>query len=260
MLRTLRRIDRTASLETIAPVHGLDGLAVMADLADERILDVIHEIRGENPEYQMMKAALGHGDTFIDAGANFGTFSLLASRLVGQSGRVLAIEPQPRLAGFIAQSIRLSKAENVSIVEAVAGASEGRTNLLVPVDDTGRAGIFPAFSGRGRHETIRREVVTLDSLESEIPRSGRVFIKIDVEGSELAVLEGAGRLVAARKPVILVELNPWSAQAAGRTTSELLDKLTDLGYRTFSTTTSFPKQIQLNEIPLDRQTNLLATT
>ena len=259
LLRSIRGLSRLAGLDTVAQVRGIDRLTVLADFADERILEVVHEIRGENPEYAMMRAILCKGDTFIDVGANFGTFSLLASRRVGPEGKVIAIEPQPRLAGLIRKSVELSEVANARVIEAAIGSAPGVVTLLVPSNDTGRAGIFPAFSGKGSHEGVQREVLTLDSLAAEIPRGGRVFMKIDVEGSELAVLDGATEIVSTRKPVILVELNPWSARAAGRTTSDLLDKLDNLGYRSFSTTTSFPKHLQRSEIPLDRQTNLLAT-
>ena len=78
LLRTLKSLGST----TKARIRGIDGLTVVTDFADERILEVIHEIRGENPEYRVMRSLLSPGGTFVDVGANFGTFSLLASRQV----------------------------------------------------------------------------------------------------------------------------------------------------------------------------------
>ena len=103
------------------------------------------------------------------------------------------------------------------------------------------------------------EVATLDSIVSREALGGRLFIKIDVEGSELRVLAGGKQIISARKPVIMVELNPWSARAAEGSTSALIDMLVQLGYRSFSTTTLFPRQLQRTEIPLEGQHNLLAT-
>jgi FkbM family methyltransferase len=258
MLRALRRLSRMTGRSTIAPVHGIDGLVVLADFADERVLDVIHEIRGENPEYRVMQALLGEGDTFVDAGANYGTFSLLASRLVGNEGHVIAIEPQPRLCKGISETVRLSQAGNVTVMELALGAAPGSATLLVPADDTGRSGIFPAFSGKGQHDAVSVEVVTLDSILSEQALGGRLLIKIDVEGSELRVLAGARQTITTQKPILMVELNPWSARAANGSTSALIALLVNLGYRHFSTTTLFPRQLQSGEIPLEGQHDLLA--
>lgn len=258
MLRALRRLSRITDKSTVAPVRGIDGLVVLADFADERVLEVIHEIRGENPEYQVMRALLRSGDTFVDVGANYGTFSLLASRIVGSGGRVIAVEPQPALCAGISESLRLSHASNVAIHQIALGAAPGTATLLVPADDTGRSGMFPAFSGKGRHSSVPVEVITLDSLLSEHAISGRLFIKIDVEGSELRVLAGARRMITAHEPVMMVELNPWSAAAANGSTSALVDMLATLGYRKFSTATSFPRQLQRSDLPMEGQHNLLA--
>ena len=258
MLRALRRLSRMTGRSTIAPVHGIDGLVVLADFADERVLEVIHEIRGENPEYRVMKALLAQGDTFVDAGANYGTFSLLASRLVGNEGRVIAIEPQPRLCRSISESVGLSQAGNVTVMELALGAAPGSATLLVPADDTGRSGFFPAFSGKGHHDAVPVEVITLDSILSRQPHGGRLFIKIDVEGSELRALAGARQTITTQKPILMVELNPWSARAAEGSTSALVALLVNLGYRHFSTTTLFPTQLPSGEIPLEGQHNLLA--
>lgn len=259
LLRALRRLSRIMGGSTVAPVRGIDGLIVLTDFADERVLEVIHEIRGENPEYRVMQALLRGGDTFVDAGANYGTFSLLASRLVGSDGRVIAVEPQPALCAGIAESLRLSNAGNVTVMQTALGAAPGSATLLVPADDTGRSGLFPAFSGKGRHDSVSVGVVTLDSIFAGQTSNGRLFIKIDVEGSELRVLAGAKQIISAHKPVIMVELNPWSARAADGSTSALIDMLANLGYRSFSTTTLFPKQLQKSDIPLEGQHNLLAT-
>ena len=259
LLRALRRLSRSTGRSTVAPIRGIDGLVVLTDFADERVLEVIHEIRGENPEYPVMQVLLREGDTFVDVGANYGTFSLLASRLVGTEGRVIAVEPQPSLCAGLSESLRLSHAGNVQVMKLALGAAPGSATLLVPADDTGRSGMFPAFSGRGRHETVSVEVVTLDSIIAGQTLTGRLFIKIDVEGSELRVLAGAKQAIAAHKPVIMVELNPWSARAADGSTSALIDMLVNLGYRSFSTTTLFPRQLQRGDIPLEGQHNLLAT-
>jgi FkbM family methyltransferase len=258
LLRVLRRISHATGLGSVVPIHGIDGLVVYADFNDERILDVIHEIRGENPEYRVMSQLLKPGDTFIDIGANFGTFSLLASRLVGDNGKVIAIEPQPRLADLISKSLKASEVMNCEIIRAACGSEPGTAELLIPLDDSGRAGMFAGFSGRWRHERVSAGVIMLDDLVDSVSSSSAVMLKIDVEGSEFNVVEGGRRLIESTRPSLLIEMNPWTAGAAGRSPSELLGLLQSLGYQRFVTMESFPHELDLGEIDLERQSNVLS--
>lgn len=258
VLRLLRQASRLAGRSTVARIRGIGDLVVVADFADQRILDVIHEIRGENTEYRVLSALLSEGDTFIDVGANFGTFSLLAARMVGAAGSVVAIEPQPRLAGFIAESITLSGINNCEIRQVACANNAVETTLLVPSDDSGRAGLFAAFSGRAAHQRVTVKTATLDSVIEGVSCPGRMLIKIDVEGSEFGVLDGARATIRSRRPTLLIEINPWSASAAGRTTADLLDVLQNLGYRSFATARSFPEKAGPSSIPLNSQGNIVA--
>jgi FkbM family methyltransferase len=255
LLRLIRDASSMVGTSTIARVHGIDGLTVVTDFADERVLEVIHEIRGENPEYRVMKALLSEGGTFVDVGANFGTFSLLASRLVGKSGKVIAIEPQERLASLIEESAGLSGATNIEVHRVACGSVNGEKELLIPEDDSGRAGFFAGFSGRKKHVAQRVPVTTLDWMLRDTPAERSYVIKIDVEGSEMEVLTGAAQIIESRKPPIIIELNPWSFAAAGTTTRKVVDRLASLGYNRFSESSSYPASV---EIPMDKQVNIIA--
>ena len=259
MLRLLKRASSLAGTSTIARIKGIDGLTVVTDFADERVLEVIHEIRGENPEYAVLKGLLSEGDTFVDVGANFGTFSLLASRIVGATGRVIAIEPQPELASMIRESLLLSHVSNCEVHQIASGAELGEASLLVPRDDSGRAGFFPAFSGKASHQSMTVPVGTLDAMLTGNSRPGKLVIKIDVEGSEIDVLNGGAETIHDRRPAILIELNPWSARAAGRTPRDVVAALESFGYSTFATAESWPRTIDSQALPFDRQLNLVAT-
>jgi hypothetical protein len=97
-------------------------------------------------------------------------------------------------------------------------------------------------------------VELLESIEG----ARRMLLKVDVEGSEFDVLEGARKIIAARRPAIMIEINQWSASSAGKSPGELLDLLTALGYKSFATSQSFPATLDISQIDLSKQTNVLA--
>jgi FkbM family methyltransferase len=258
MLRMLRNASSLAGASTIARIRGIDGLTAVTDFADERVLDVIHEIRGENPEYGVMKSLLSEGATFVDVGANFGTFSLLASRLVGPFGNVIAVEPQERLAALVEESLMLSEVHNCKVERVACGSAAGARTLFVPADDSGRAGFFEGFSGRAGHSAQQVQVTTLDALLGQHRVSGQLMIKIDVEGSETDVLDGAEATIRTLNPSIIVDLNPWRAVAAVHAPKEIIDRLTSYGYSSFTTAESYPQLSDPRDLRLDRQSNLIA--
>ena len=256
LLRVIRKASSMFRASTIARVRGINGLLVVTDFADERVLDVIHEIRGENAEYIVMKALLTEGSTFVDVGANFGTFSLLASQLVGKNGRVIAIEPQLRLVQFIRESIGLSGITNCVVLQSAVSREKGTREFFIPAGDSGRAGFFKSFSGQHQHESTRVPVDTLASLVGDI--SGSIVVKIDVEGSEMRVLDGANEFIREHRPKIIIEINPSSAAASGVSPVEIVNRLAMLGYDSFSTAESFPAAVPRDSLPLTRQFNLVS--
>lgn len=150
------------------------------------------------------------GDTVIDIGANLGYYTILAADLVSQSGRVVAIEPNPEVFRRLSSSV------------AVNGFS-GRVEVLnIALADAGMSGKAPFFVPRGEpkngrfirsHENQERLRKTGDVFEVELgsldpDRFERVdFIKIDVEGAELAVLRHLRPIMDQFQPKIVCEVN-----------------------------------------------------
>lgn len=258
LLRLLRGISSMFGLDPVIPIRATADDTLVVDFSDDRILEVLYEIRRENAEYRVMTALLKPGDAFIDVGANYGTFSIIASRIVGDEGRVIAIEPQAELASCIRESLRLSGIANVEVIESGAGREPGTVTLLVPTNDTGRAGTKSGFSATGPHSRIEVPIVRIDDLLPRLRERPGILMKLDVEGSELDVLSGAEQLITLHRPVILIELNPWSARAAGSSVDDLIERLQSLGFEDFSLARDFPLRLRADQIPRDRQENLVA--
>jgi len=147
------------------------------------------------------------GMRFVDVGANFGYYTLLGADLVGPSGRVAAIEPNPRAHGLLTMSVRLNGF--AGMVETYSGAlsdSTGETLLVVPASEPKNAYIPRIAEGAPELDAVSVPMTTGDALLAKWDRVD--VLKIDAEGSEEGILRGLAGIVARDRPQILVEFHP----------------------------------------------------
>jgi FkbM family methyltransferase len=131
-------------------------------------------------------AILKPGDLAVDCGANRGHHTFPMSKLVGPSGRVVAVEAIPDLAARLAQR----GFPNIDVKATAIGAAAGRARFFVVRGDNGRSGLREHRDLAGSVDVIDVPVATLDSLLAD--RRQRVrFVKIDLEGGEFHVLQSA---------------------------------------------------------------------
>jgi FkbM family methyltransferase len=160
------------------------------------------------------------GGVFYDVGANVGFFSLLASRLVGPSGRVYSFEPLPANLEYLRRHVALNRCENVAVMASAVSDRAGRATF-------GGEGSTAKLVEGGAFEV---ETVALDDLwASEALRAPDV-IKLDVEGAELLALRGMRRMLDATHPYLLVEFHGQWVEGTDIDT-ECRKLLTELGYR-----------------------------
>src|SRR5207245_4722448 len=103
-LRLLGRLITLARLPDELPLR-VGEHVVYLDLCDARMPMVIHELRDFDADMRILERLLRPGDTLLDVGANHGTYSIVASKLVGFGGAVVAVEPIPKLARLIEKSL-----------------------------------------------------------------------------------------------------------------------------------------------------------
>jgi len=153
------------------------------------------------------------GDTVWDVGANMGLFSFAAAVAAGQEGRVLALEPDTKLAGLLRRSAAESASRApvevlpvaVSDEESVARFHVARRNRA-----TNHLAGFGSSMAGGVRSTHLVPTVTLDWLAARFPAPD--VLKVDVEGAELAVLSGAAGVLA-RSPTVICEVYEKNAAA-----------------------------------------------
>ncbi len=163
---------------------------------------------------------LGPGDTYVDVGANIGALALCASTIVGRKGQVVAIEPHPKTYGFLAENIALNQRNNVQCLSAAVGKERGTLHIA----DFARQDDQNCVTASG----ISVPVLPLDEILRGISRID--LLKIDVEGYELAVLEGA-REVLARTDAVLFEIWRTHLMKYGHTVGQILSLLREAGFR-----------------------------
>lgn len=165
------------------------------------------------------------GETFVDVGANVGQLSLVAARRVTSSGRTIAIEAHPRTCNFLRGNVRLNNFPT-EIHNVAVGSRSGElffTNFRS--DDMNFAAAAPPRNG----SALRVPVVTLDSILRERPVD---LLKVDVEGFECDLIEGAARTLDNCRCLYIEDSEP-NLQRAGRSRAELYDRLIDRGFQLF---------------------------
>lgn len=168
---------------------------------------------------------LGPGDVFYDIGANLGFFALLGARLVGPEGRVFAFEPAPANAGAIVRNAALNGFENVEVIEKAVSARGGQGRLQI-VDDQSWSKLTEYGEHPGTEEVVTVELTSVDELVGAGKAPPPRAVKIDVEGAEIAVLEGMRRTLAEHRPAVICELHDTHA--------EFVAAMTSCGYRTIN--------------------------
>jgi FkbM family methyltransferase len=135
------------------------------------------------------------GMVVYDLGANVGFYTLLASRLAGPTGSVVAVEPLPRNLDYLRRHLALNRCGNVTIVEAAVSDWPGRSAMQA---------VSSAGAQLNAAGTIAVRTTTLDALVFEEGLRPPSLLKLDVEGEEARVLEGARRTLTTYRPIVLL--------------------------------------------------------
>jgi len=160
--------------------------------------------RDQRCEIAALVEKLRPSDIAVDVGANKGSYLLWLSRAV-YAGKVVAFEPQSRLAEYLKAACATWGLTNVTINAAAVSDANGEMRLFIPGDeDSPGASLERAIEDREKRKSVKVPVVSLDRyFENQSERIGA--IKIDTEGHELAVFRGAERLLHEHRPLLVFE-------------------------------------------------------
>ena len=178
------------------------------------VMRISAKLKQAEPEVLGLSAVVREGDTVFDIGAAWGMYTVPLARLVGAGGRVFAFEPQPRQAAGVRRLRAFMGAKHIEITKGVVGPQEGEFTLMVPikfgVPIYGWAhvveGTDPSLERTSRSKQLRTPMFTVDTWMASHGGPDPTFLKVDVEGFEPSVIEGAAATIGRSRPSLLLEI------------------------------------------------------
>ena len=174
-----------------------------------------------------LRRHLRRGARVIDIGANIGDYTVLAASVVGERGHVYSFEPAPRNAERLRQ--RCAGLANVSVFEQAVGGRRRNVRLYLDADHDTQHSLGSHNVGRAGGSLQVRQVA-LDELDM---LDHIDLIKIDAQGAELGIVEGARQLLERCRPLMVLEFWPYGMRRLRTEPEALLEALTGLGYDVF---------------------------
>jgi len=180
-----------------------------------------------------MRRTIHPGMTTIDAGANFGYFTVLMAQRVGPTGRVHAFEPLSHLRRRCAENLaRNALADRVTLHHEALGDRDAELTFSFAAPEASNQGMgslkLSSHPMLAEHQTV--PVRQLDSLASDLALERLDFLKADIQGAEIDMLAGAAETIREFRPMMVLEFSPPEQAAAGRTCVDLADAVIGLGY------------------------------
>lgn len=173
------------------------------------------------------------GMTVVDAGANVGQYTLLASTILGPTGSVHAFEPVPENFRRLSECVHLNDLANVSLNRVALWHEATTLRFDLPADEPNNAGSYCVVAEASRGKLIEAQALRLDDYVASAKIDKIDLIKMDIEGSEPFALQGARATLERDRPIILMEINRASLAGTGNSPEALADQLRPLGYRTW---------------------------
>lgn len=192
----------------------------------------------EVPIQKIFAQHLETGAVFYDIGANVGFFSIVAAKLVGDSGKVIAFEPGKDNARAIRHNAKLNNFNQIEVIEKAISNTSGSGQLLLAKYSGGHA-LATADAPPDLAGEITVDIVSIDDLIAQKLIEPPNFVKVDVEGAELDVLKGMKETIKTYQPTIIYEVDDGNRAAYERKYQELADFMHSLDYKVTPTENSY---------------------
>jgi FkbM family methyltransferase len=195
-------------------------------------LTISHYGTYEELEAKIMEEKIKVGSIVVDVGANIGLHTLNMARIVGNTGRVFAFEPDPSNFEILGENVKINNYQNIILEEKAVGDKHGRVTLYQS-DNPGNHRLFPQT--KQTKGEVEVELTSLDKYFIDSNLAEKIsFIKIDVEGLEFSVLNGMKNILKNNKKIkILFEFVPENIMEVGFAPIGVLNLLTSIGFKLY---------------------------
>lgn len=211
----------------------LGGYMFRCDLRDAIAREVCFTGRYEPQETLLVQALLRTGMTFVDVGANWGYYTLLAAHLVGPRGRVLSVEPDPRLCAVLQEHVICNDVAHVTVLHRAAATTPGIVTLVGYDEAGGNFGVSRISTNGVKGERMfQATAAPLDAMLAECDLATIDLLKMDIEGAEGLALAGLRQSLRHRRiRRVLLEVHPEQLAAHGHSIEWTITPLREAGYR-----------------------------
>lgn len=176
-----------------------------------------------------LKNNLHEGDVFVDAGANVGSYTLIAAKQVGKTGRVFAFEPVGEIYNRLVENVKLNEYDNIQAEKKALYDKNTTLELfLANKMNLGMSSIYHHDTESGKIESV--DAVKLDDYIKYQNIKRINLIKIDIEGSEMHALKGMQKTLEKFRPKLLIELKEETHFQSDHSIDDIINYLCTLGY------------------------------
>ena len=225
-LRSLRERLHPVGVREIRLAEMESGLKFQVDLGDRLGCDIYYGYYQEYFDSQLFLSLLDSESIFLDIGANFGYYALTAAKSIGKQNSVHAFEPNKNAYQLLQTNVEINGCqETVCTHQICVGAEDGEVDFYITEESS-----FSGMSATGRaklREKVRVPIRCLDSLLPQLGLSQIDAIKIDVEGYEFSVLQGAKETLR-KSPNLAIAMEVSAKNLDEQRHKALVSVLTDI--------------------------------
>jgi len=223
---------RQPYLKFLVTLAGNNGIMVKVGEQSMRLHPIFATQNWETVEAKSYKAfanAIKLGDVIFDVGAHIGTYTIIALQKSGSQGKVISYEPHNFTRNYLVKHLQWNGVMGRTIIRDICcGKNVGTINFYcLPEQAEGMNGLVPV-------DGFERQTVNVTTLDQEVQNLGLIpnLIKIDVEGGELEVLQGAELTLEKYKPQLHLSLHPAALSKLNQTPETVMEWLRQKGYKT----------------------------
>ena len=189
----------------------------------------------ENDTNLVLKEYVKPGMTVIEAGANNGSESVIIAHLLGPTGHLFAFEPFEKVARILNINILINNCDSIITLEKLAlGSSEETIEFYIPKENVSNQGEASKYPFSSTFDSIHVKQTKLDQWVKTKNVSRVDFIKMDVQGAEMDILEGARNTIKLMKPVIYLEADAIQSSNGNSNLDTLYRNLIELDYEIYT--------------------------